>query len=60
LNPRVTSTETESGYRIFLSIDMVGTPAMTVADANAEGSTVSIYVRNSTWSKWVDLAKSCI
>lgn len=60
LNAGVTSTETESGYRIRLNIDMVGTPAMALVDEGAEGTKVRVYTRNNTWSKWVAVARSCI
>ncbi len=60
LNSNVVATETESGYSIKLNIDMVGTPAMAVVDEAAGGATVRIYVRNGTWSKWVDVARTCL
>lgn len=60
LNSNVAATETERGYTIKLNIDMVGTPAMAVVDEAATGATVRVYVRNSTWSKWVDVARTCL
>ncbi|MEF9901141.1 MAG: hypothetical protein RR736_24020 [Pseudomonas sp.] len=60
LNSNVAATETESGYSIKLNIDMVGTPAMAVVDEAAGGATVRVYVRNGTWNKWVDVARTCL
>lgn len=60
LNPRVASTETESGYRVRLDIDMVGTPVMAIVDQQTEGARVRVYIRNSTWSNWASAARSCI
>lgn len=56
----VVSTETETGYRIRLDIDMVGTPVMAIVQSQTAGAKVSIYTRNSTWSKWVKVARTCI
>ncbi len=60
LNSRVASTETESGYRIRLDIDMVGTPVMAIVEEQVEGAKVRAYIRNSTWSEWIKVARSCI
>lgn len=60
LNSNVAATETESGYSIKLSIDMVGTPVMAIVDEASGSATVRVYVRNSTWSKWVDVARTCL
>ncbi|MDN7144102.1 hypothetical protein KC131_25995 [Pseudomonas sp. JQ170] len=60
LNARVASTETESGYRIRLDIDMVGTPVMALVNDSAEGAGVRVFTRNSTWSNWVNEARSCL
>ncbi|MBF8646884.1 MULTISPECIES: hypothetical protein [Pseudomonas] len=60
LNARVASTEIESGYRIRLDIDMVGTPVMALVEEAAGGAKVRVYIRNSTWSNWVSVARSCI
>ena len=60
LNSGVASTETETGYRIRLDIDMVGTPVMSLVDGDASGARVRIFTRNGTWGKWVDVARSCL
>lgn len=60
LNNRVASTETETGYRIRLDIDMVGTPVMAIVEKQIEGTKVRVYTRNSTWSEWIKVARSCI
>ncbi|MDH0300620.1 MULTISPECIES: hypothetical protein [unclassified Pseudomonas] len=60
LNSRVASTETEIGYRIRLDIDMVGTPVMAIVESRTGGAKVRVYTRNSTWSEWVQVARSCI
>ncbi|MBC3503606.1 hypothetical protein HU761_19615 [Pseudomonas sp. SWRI59] len=60
LNARVASTETESGYRIRLDIDMVGTPVMALVKDEAGGAGVRVFTRNSTWSEWVNVARSCL
>ncbi|MBK4988485.1 hypothetical protein [Pseudomonas sp. S36] len=56
----VASTETETGYRIRLDIDLVGTPVMALVQSRAVGAKVRIYTRNSSWSKWVKVARTCI
>lgn len=60
LNSRVLSTETEIGYRIRLDIEMVGTPVMAAVERRTDGANIRVYTRNSTWSKWVQVARSCI
>lgn len=60
MNPKVVSTETETGYRIKLDIDLVGTPAMILADNEADGARIRVFVRNSSWSEWVRVARSCL
>lgn len=60
LNSRVASTETATGYRIRLDIDMVGTPVMALVRDSTRGAEVRVFTRNSTWSNWVSVARSCI
>ncbi len=60
LNSDVASTETETGYRIRLDIDLVGTPAMALVDQASNGARVRVYLRNGTWSNWASVARSCI
>ncbi|MBV7478192.1 hypothetical protein [Pseudomonas sp. PDM31] len=62
INAATTSTETETGYRLLLSVDFVGAAALANIDKAGTGSQVQIYKSSGIVGsgKWAEAARSCL
>lgn len=62
INAATTSTETETGYRLLLSVDFVGAAALASIDKAGTGSNIRIFKSGSIIGsgKWAETARSCL
>ncbi|WP_372438281.1 hypothetical protein ACCM60_14420 [Pseudomonas chlororaphis subsp. aureofaciens] len=62
INASTTSTETENGYRLLLSVDFVGAAALANIEQDGSGARVRIYKSSAIMGsgKWAETARSCL
>ena len=61
LNPSATTMETETGYRIVVSVSDVGASVVALVNADGEGSEVKMHAFTAGYGNpWGKIAMSCI
>ena len=61
LNPSATTMETETGYRIVVSVSDVGASVVALVDADGEGSEVRMHAFTAGYrNPWGKMAMACL